>query len=147
MPVTDYMQSPKVTRYEGKEKKFCDSVRARQAHYERQRKPAEGHWDEIFELTMPGAPRLTVAPTQEGERYDLEMTNSRPARYLRTCAEGILGSMISPHIRWYAYGPVTLALKGNDEVIQYYQQCEEQIYYRLRECNFYSAMPPHMRFG
>lgn len=125
---------------------FISKVRARQEYMENIRKPAETLMEELIDLLLPSSTPWSSSE-QEGEETGTEIYLSDPVRYLRTCADGLMGCMVSPHFRWFAYQMGNKDLRENDEVRGWLQECEEQMYYVFKNSNFYSVLPPHFRYA
>lgn len=121
-------------------------IRRRQKQMENIRQPAESDWKVITDILMPGLTYFD-GNKSEGHRVGTSSYTSGPARHLRTAADGIMGSMVSPHIRWLALLPQDPELSDIREVREYYQDCEEQLYYGFENSNFYSVLPAHIRAG
>ncbi len=126
---------------------FIRRVKARQLRLEEVRKPAEAQLTELIDLLLPSSTPF-VSSGEEGEETGTELYLSDPVRYLRTCADGVMGAMVSPHFRWFGYAMANRLLRGDDQVNQWLQECEEHMYYMFRsKSNLYSVNPPHFRYA
>lgn len=121
-------------------------IRQRQTKLEQVRNPAESDWERLIDLLQPGLTTFK-GHESEGHRTGTTQYTSSPAMHLRTAADGIMGSMVSPHIRWLALLPPHRDLFEFREIREYYQACEEQVYYAFENSNLYSVIPCHLRNG
>jgi hypothetical protein len=125
---------------------FIQKVRARHSHMEDVRKPAEPVMTELIDLLLPSSTPF-LDTEMEGQETGTEIYLSDPVRYLRTCADGTQGCMVSSNFRWFAYQMSHPVLRENDEVRGWLQKCEEQMYFVFKNSNFYSILPPHFRYA
>ena len=136
----DFFNTPTITGT------FLSRVKARQTYMEDIRRPAEPSFEELIDLLLPSSTPF-VSPEQEGAETGSEIYLSDPVRYLRTCADGVMGALVSPHFRWFQYQMANPVLRENDDVRKWLQQCEEQMYFMFKSSNIYSVLPPHFRYA
>jgi len=125
---------------------FCQKARARQKYMEDVRSPAEEGWGEIIDLLVTSSTPM-VSTGLEGAETCEDVYTTDPIRYLRIAVDGTMGSMISPHFRWFAYTMKDQALRKDDEVRKWLQACDDRMYYAFGESNLYGVIRPHFMYS
>ena len=131
------------TAYE--QKTLTEKILARQTEYEGLRESYDDSFGKIVDYVDLD---LTAWKNPEpGKLRGEKLYEGTPAWGLRLMADGWLGSIISETDPWMRYIFADKKLRDNDELNQWVQDVQEQMYSVYRRSEFYSAMAPFTRLG
>lgn len=92
-------------------------------------------------------PDLTLTVDDEGIFLGSDIIEGSGPWYLAVMARGFQGSLVGPSIEWLRYHMRETFFKGIDEINQWLQEFEEQMYWAYRNSNYYEILPSFITDG
>ena len=90
---------------------------------------------------------LTINLDDKGNFTGTDIIEGTPPWALGVMTKGFVGSMLGRNVEWLRYAMRELFFKGIDEVNQWLQNLEEQMYWEYRNSNYYDIMPKYVKDG
>lgn len=90
---------------------------------------------------------LTLTTDEDGNFLGSDIIEGSGPWYLAVMARGFQGSLVGPSIEWLRYHMRERDFKGVDEVNQWLQEFEEQMYWAYRNSNYYDILPSFITDG
>lgn len=126
------------------EKNLFDRIIDRHGQLVKQRAPFDSARKVIVERFRPD---LTLTTDEEGNFTGSDIIEGSGPWYLSVMARGFQGSLIGRSIEWLRYHMRENFFKGIDEVNQWLQELEEQMYWAYRNSTYYDIMPTFIKDG
>lgn len=92
-------------------------------------------------------PDLTLTTDEEGKFRTSDIIEGSGPWFLSVMARGFHGSLVGRSIEWLRYNMREQYFKGIDEVNQWLQHLEEQMYWAYRNSNYYDMLPTFIMDG
>ena len=127
-----------------KEKNLFDRIIDRHDELVKQRQPFDPARKVIVERFRTD---LTLTTDDEGNFVGSDIIEGSGPWYLAVMSRGFQGSLVGPSIEWLRYHMRDTFFKGMDEVNQWLQEFEEQMYWAYRNSNYYGIMPSFIKEG
>lgn len=125
-----------------------ERIMIRQGEMVDERRPYEDDFGDIIEVFNPGLTEFDDQANSDKSKIR-DTFDGTPSSALRVMADGMQGSIISRSLPWLRYnlpGPRGV-FKGNDQVIQWLQDCEDHMFPVYGKSGLYPALGPYFRAG
>lgn len=107
-------------------------------------------WREIAEYVLPYREYMEdyeMERDQRGKKHGTNIYDVTGAQALRLLADGLLGYMVSPSLRWFRLRLKNTEIMDLPEVRRWLQDTEEAMYAEFRDSNFYDQMHQYLEDG
>lgn len=121
-----------------------------QSVLESNRKNWEEVWEDIGKYIIPMREYMEESEMVEGQRgyrHGTEIYDSTGVQALGLMADGLLGYMISPTLKWFRLRMRNMRLMDFPEVRRWLQDTEEAMYAEFRDSGFYEQMHQYLEDG